>query len=826
MKKLLSLILAVVMACGIIAASGYADNTPGAAGDTVLYYIPGVSQFYHANANCTAVSMTHKPMSASFTLAEANNEAYSSLKPCKACGAPKRLPIQEALAAEAAPAEITPAELFRYDLNGDGTIEITGIGDESIETLNIPAEIDGYQVTSIGNFAFGNCMRLVSVIIPEGVKTLGTHAFANCSALESVSIPDSLVSIEGHALRSERLMDVKVSPDHPVFAVENKALINKQNMTLVRFLGPEITGEYEIAQGIRTIGEGAFEFARISSVVIPDSVTAIGDEAFCWCRNLKSFTFPDSVTSVGRCVFDCCYVLESVVIPDTVTEIGADVFDDCGNLTSIQISPDHPVYECADLVLVNKAQKKIIAASGALRGKYAVPDGMKAIDDCAFQGCRELKELFIPDSVTKIGNYITRDDTVIRACAGSAAEKYCARNSDARFTEISPEGYAEAVRKLEEDKANGIQTEPVVTRWRYENNGPVSGSYQYELNADNTVTITRADEFIKDGNIPAELDGHKVTSIGVYAFEDCKSLKEVVIPEGVTSVGFEAFCACSQLESVSIPDSLDYMGTGAFCFCRKLKTIEVSPDHPVFAVENKALVNKRDMTLLCILDREDTGTYTVAQGIRTINGQLFENCAFSAIILPDSVTDIDYLAFSDCRNLTELVLPEGVTTIGSQAFFGCDKLESITIPDSVTTIYSAVFGDNKALTTVRISPDHPAYEMIGNLLVDKQDKRIVSVLNSTPAKYEIPEGIKEIDGMAFQGSDDLTELIVPEGVTKIGYSAFSGCEKLCIVTLPASVTMIEDDAFEYSRELLIKAPAGSYAQKFSEEHGYKFEALE
>ena len=71
----------------------------------------------------------------------------------------------------------------------------------------------------------------------------------------------------------------------------------------------------------------------------------------------------------------------------------------------------------------------------------------------------------------------------------------------------------------------------------------------------------------------------------------------------------------------------------------------------------------------------------------------------------------------------------------------------------------------------------------------------------------------------------LTELTVPEGATKIWYSAFSGCEKLREITLPASMEEIGNYAFEYSRELLIKAPAGSWAQKYSEENGYRFEAV-
>ncbi|MBO4422497.1 MAG: leucine-rich repeat domain-containing protein, partial [Clostridia bacterium] len=188
--------------------------------------------------------------------------------------------------------------LYLYEVKANGTAEITGIRDEDIEIMEIPAELDGHRVTSIGIFAFGNCGNVVSVTIPEGVTSIQDMAFGNCFRLESVSIPDSLVSIGRNAFRSERLTEIILSPDHPVFAVENEALIDKRDMTLVRFLAPEITGTYEIAQGIRAIGPSAFELDRhLSSVVIPDSVTEIGAEVFAYCDSLKEIVIPDSVVS-------------------------------------------------------------------------------------------------------------------------------------------------------------------------------------------------------------------------------------------------------------------------------------------------------------------------------------------------------------------------------------------------------------------------------------------------------------------------------------------------------------------------------------------------
>ena len=690
--------------------------------------------------------------------------------------------------------------LFTYQVLGDGTAEITGINDTSAVHLDIPAEIDGYPVSSIGFFSLANCMSLVSVTIPEGVVSLQGHVFANCFRMESVTIPNSLIDIEDGTLRSERLTEVVVSPDHPVFAVENEALINKKEMKLVRFLAPEETGKYEIAQGIRDIGAEAFEFSRVSEIVIPDSVVNIRNRAFTNSDNLQSVNIPNSVTTIGDCIFD-----------------------QCDSLTNIEISPDHPKYECLDLCLVDKEKKEIISASGALQGKYMIPEGIKAIGKWAFQGCRYLNELYIPNRVTDIGPYAFSVDTVIKACKHSPAQQYCELNDRYRFTEMTTEEFAEAVKEL--DGKTEYKAQESWDSRRKKSGSNVSGPYSYNVNSDGTATITYADKFIQDGNIPAELDGHKVTAIANMTFFSCEGLKEIVIPEGVTSIGGCAIESCTQLETIRIPDSLININGQFISYCPNVKNIEISPDHPVLKIENNALINTKTGAMLYLLDRKSTGTYTVSPEVRILEDGVFEDSNYSAIILPVGLKKIDGLVFSSCVNLKELVLPEGVTDIGSQAFFDCNLLESINIPDSVTYIDAGIFGNCKNLKTVKISPDHPAYEMIDHLLVDKRSKKLVMALNNTPARYELPDGITEIGMLAFQGSYDLTELIVPEGVTRIDLSAFSGCANLSKVTLPASMKLISPEVFSYSYHLVIKAPEGSWAEKYCKEYGYELETI-
>ena len=451
MKKLLTLILAAVLACGLSAAS-FADNASPASGDTVLYYIPGVSRFYHADPDCHAVSMTHRPLPASFTLEEANNEAYRDLRPCKACGAPK----QPALPAKSSEA----LDLYKYAGFSDGTAKITKLL-KDIENADIPAELNGYKVVSIGKDAFSGCASLKTVTVPEGVTSIEPSAFSDCENLVSVTLPASLDTVEIYSFSNcPSLETFSISPDNTVFAFENHALINKRDNSLVRFADPGNTGSYEIPGGIKQIETEAFAGAGLSSVTIPDTVTSIRAAAFMCCSNLTGIVIPEGVTEIQQQAFMSCSALESISIPNSLTSVNSGVFTGCTSLTSIEISPDHPVYEVRGLVLIDKEKKTVVSASSAISGKYEIPGGLHNIRDNAFTECSLLTEVIIPDSLTSVGEYAftacsglraitvpasvsyigekafnTGRNVTVKGVAGSYAQQYCEKNG-IRFVEL------------------------------------------------------------------------------------------------------------------------------------------------------------------------------------------------------------------------------------------------------------------------------------------------------------------------------------------------------------------------------------------------------
>ena len=232
----------------------------------------------------------------------------------------------------------------------DGTIAgLTSYG-KTLSNIVIPNEIDGVEITSIGDSAFSNCYSLISIEIPDSVTSIGSSAFYDCDSLTSITIPDSVTSIGNSAFRS---------------------------------------------------------CSGLTSVVIGDSVTSIGSYAFAYCSSLTSIEIPDSVTSIGSYAFSSCYRLTSIEIPDSVTSIGDSAFYGCpietATIPTIAIS--HISTSKLKTVVINGGTR--IGDSAFYNcdslTSVVIGDSVTSIGNYAFSGCSSLTSIEIPDSVTSIG---------------------------------------------------------------------------------------------------------------------------------------------------------------------------------------------------------------------------------------------------------------------------------------------------------------------------------------------------------------------------------------------------------------------------------------
>jgi Flp pilus assembly protein protease CpaA len=284
-----------------------------------------------------------------------------------------------------------------------------------------------------------------------------------------------------------------------------------------------------VQNGVTTIGNSAFYgCSSLTSITIPNSVTRIGSYAFENCISLASITIPNSVITIGVGAFYNCSSLTSITIPNSVTTIGVGAFARCRSLTSITVGSGNTAYVSENGVLLDKSKTIIIACSRGKTGSYNIPNSVTTIGDMAFWGCSNLTSITIPNSVTNIGNeafYGCISLTSITVSSGNTA-------------------YASEDGVLFNKSKTGIIQYPA---------GKTGSTY----------------------NIP-----NSVTTIGVGAFFDCRSLTSITIPNSVTTIGVGAFFSCRSLTSITIPNSVITIGKGAFGGCTSLRNVLVLKTTP------------------------------------------------------------------------------------------------------------------------------------------------------------------------------------------------------------------------------------------------------
>ena len=202
---------------------------------------------------------------------------------------------------------------------------------------------------------------------------------------------------------------------------------------------------------------------------------------------------------------------------------------------------------------------------------------------------------------------------------------------------------------------------------------------------------------------------NSVTTIGSQAFVFCEKLTSISLSNNLTTIGFGAFIECKSLTSITIPSSVKSIGEWVFYYCESLTSIDVENENNHFSSEDGILYNKDKTTLICC-PAGKTSIYDIPNSVTKIDYSAFSTCThLTSIILPNSVIIIEEEAFSYCTNLTSMTIPNGVTHVKYGTFGACTSLSSITIPKSVILIGSHAFANCRNLTSITNLNPNPIF---------------------------------------------------------------------------------------------------------------------